>query len=121
MPQSSETRSVIDFVAVLAGPVIWFAYFSIIYATQSLYCARFDELNDARLTALFVTASILAVIGIAAVMTRGVRQGGSPFGTSDERHFLADLNVTLGALSILAVIVVFAATLLLPTCDRILG
>jgi hypothetical protein len=121
MSQSSDTRSVIDLIAVLAGPVIWFAFFALIYATQSFYCARFDDMNDARLTTLFVTVSILAAIGIAAVMARGIRQGGSWFRTSDEKHFLADLNVTLGALSILAVAVVLAATLLLPSCNRILG
>jgi hypothetical protein len=121
MSQSSEARSVIDLIVVLVCPVIWFAYFTIIYAAQSLYCARFVGIDDARLTALFVAASILAVIGMAAVMTRGVRQGGSSFRTSDERHFLADLNITLGALSILAVLVVLGATLILPSCNRILG
>ena len=87
----------------LAGPIVWAAHFSLMYAAQTLACvgafgvspAVFSHTASA-LTVLTVCA-LLATIGYQLVVAR--RQAGAV----PSQMFLRNLQVMLAGLSLLAV------------------
>ena len=126
MATRHQAHPIVELLAVLAGPAIWFTYFGLAYGTQSLLCAMAAEADEidpthTRLVALLGAATLVALLGLTVVIWSGVRQHGSVFRVLDQENFLAHLQVTMGGLSAFAVLSVAIAVVLLPPCMRVFG
>lgn len=106
-------------LAAFGGPVVWFAHFSILYAVNSVQCARgLDEsvlgLRPIALTALVATAAAVALI--LAFWRVGERAPDSEDAAGTTRDLLAFLTRWLGALSLVAILLTTVPVVIFRSC-----
>lgn len=118
-----QTRSVLEFVIALAGPVIWFAHFGAVYSIQGFGCQHASIDNGLvywAMLALSVSAlSALAVI--LATAYRSAERDRANANTADHWSFMHYLQLAIAGLAVLAVSWTTLAVFLLPPCTPVFG
>lgn len=126
---SRDVRARATWLVLLAGPVIWFAHFMVVYMVAEAGCTGsgpglrlFDPPVPAAVTVVATVVAVVACLGFAGWAFRRLRRG-SPQGEADEeasargRHDeLAMIGLLLSLLSAVAVLFVAAPILVFTGC-----
>lgn len=102
-------------VLFLAGPVIWFAQFMVVYLFAEAGCNP----GGLRVEPLVVTwfTVVVTVVAAVATTTLAVRAARSLGDQSDgDRRFMRWVGAILGGLFVLAILLVGAPALVFPPC-----
>lgn len=90
--------SFLDLLSCMAGPVLWFLFFSLVYGAQSIFCV--SNVNVAGVTGFRLLGGAIAAVTIVALAATGVFQYRT---YRSKQDFLAHVGLLLTALSLLAV------------------
>lgn len=113
MPRSFFTRS---FLLIFAGPIVWIVHFGFIYGLNGVLCARlapdFEWFGMHPSAWGILVASLIAIAVLVAILL----WADSPDSAQDSRAFTRWMSVTLGVLSIIAIVWETFPVFLLPPC-----
>jgi hypothetical protein len=114
--------------SILAGPVLWFVHFVLVYAVAEFGCrANFNNLlvvtpGTIQILILVISAIILVLVGAAALFAYRAWQAARHNGISTESShydFLAMMGVLLSALFLFIIVFTTLPTFFLSVCDMV--
>jgi hypothetical protein len=108
-----QATSKIALLRWLGGPLIWSAYFLIVYASESLICTRAEERHHLMLIAV---ATIGAAMGLLVLIGAEVARLGART-QSGGAGFMERAGLVLSGLSLLALGWTAMPALTLPACQ----
>lgn len=115
---TGETRSLSDFLWVLAGPIVWAVHFFVVYGPEAIICTRLGSPAYAmRWIVSVATAAAIGTLFIFFLRKRNRRREKS----RDTAAFLNDISIALAWISMAAVAGVAAGSLSLPACTAVAG
>jgi len=106
---TERTLPLASAAAALLGPVVWAAHFILIYALESVLC----RVADGRWHTIVI---VVATLGALATLAVHAGKQSRRLCLAGAEGFLAQVALTLGGLSLLAIILVAGAGLALPAC-----
>jgi hypothetical protein len=111
----SRAQPLSAMLQMLAGPVIWFAQFVVLYGAEALICTPPLESSGA-MTSVTIAATVAALgaLGIFAAMI--MRRPAAASRDHGDAGFLRTASLLLALLSAIAVIWVALPTAILPVC-----
>jgi hypothetical protein len=110
---SAPVRPLADFVACLAGPVIWTLHFFIVYGAETVVCLTASApATTMQWTVIAATAP--ALVAIAVAVMRYPRDARGTDGAT--QGFLRMLTLSLAALSTAAILATAFMGVRLPAC-----
>src|SRR5690348_206327 len=99
----TRARPLSDFLQILTGPLIWFAYFTLLYGAEALSCTSpFAPPNMMFWISVASTLAALGALGIFAAFT--ARRPAEALPTHSAATFLRFSSLLLALLSAIAVI-----------------
>lgn len=110
MMRSHKKDGIHALIAAMAGPVLWFAHFSLVYAGQAYLCQSRADL----VPAAYGTVTLLTLAGLTALAFRDWKtlQNKSP----QTAAFLSSMRLSLTALAAIGVAWSAVGAVLLPPC-----
>jgi heme/copper-type cytochrome/quinol oxidase subunit 3 len=108
-------RRIPGVVLFLAGPVIWFAHFMLVYLYAEAGCtAAFQPIGPSAVAVFTIVVTVVAAVATAALAVRAVRDLGDDI--DGDSRFMRWTGAMLGGLFVLAILLVGAPALAFPTC-----
>jgi hypothetical protein len=113
----SESRAMLNLVAVLSGPIVWALHFFSLYLIEALACTVVGTSAGTRVrtNGAVITALALAVLlGLAVRHRRGFRR--RSHGTANSADALERCAALLAVLSLVAVLWAYVPLFVFPAC-----
>jgi hypothetical protein len=115
---------------VLAGPVLWFIHFVVVYSIAEFGCrANFNNLlfitpATMRIIIIAITIPVLVLVGIGGGLAYrrwiGIKDNSSQgFSTEERERFLIMVAMLLCALFLFSIVMTTMPTFFLDVCDQV--
>lgn len=102
-------------VELLAGPVIWFAHFMLVYLFAEAGCTgAFQPVGPSAVAVFTIVVTVVAAAATAALTVKVVRDLDDDIGATS--RFMRWTGAMLGGLFVLAILLVGAPALVFPAC-----
>jgi bacteriorhodopsin len=111
----SRAQPLSAMLQMLAGPVIWFAHFVVLYGAEALICTPPLESSGA-MTSVTIAATVAALVALGIFAAIVMRQFTAASRNHTDAGFLRVASLFLALLSAIAVIWVALPTAILPVC-----